>query len=142
MKGKKLIRTGVFETNSSSVHTLSIGRSKKSTYEYLPPPGGVVVITGGDYGWGYERLDTWLEKADYLATDAQYREGKYLDLLRQALMDGLGGGVEVKIAVDEDSYVDHQSIGEVWDTILQDRIDLQEFLFNPKYSIIIDNDNH
>ena len=55
------IRRGVFETNSSSVHTLTI--TKNSNNLKFPKK---LIFDSGDYGWEHSCLNTPEEKASYL----------------------------------------------------------------------------
>lgn len=55
------IRRGVFETNSSSVHTLTI--TKNSNNLKFPKK---LIFDSGDYGWEHVCLTTPEEKASYL----------------------------------------------------------------------------
>ena len=55
------IRRGVFETNSSSVHTLTI--TKNSNNLKFPKK---LIFDSGNYGWEHARLTTPEEKASYL----------------------------------------------------------------------------
>lgn len=58
---KVQIRRGVFETNSSSVHTLTI--TKNSNNLKFPKK---LIFDSGDYGWEHVCLTTPEEKASYL----------------------------------------------------------------------------
>lgn len=64
---KKLIRKQVFETNSSSCHSLSIVDGM--TYNDIPicDNYGVVHINSGEFGWEQETYYNFNEKASYLA---------------------------------------------------------------------------
>ena len=70
----KQIRQDTFETNSSSSHSITI--SNKGHFdanalpivEYYKGAKNCVVLTGGEFGWGYEEFDDALTKANYLAT--------------------------------------------------------------------------
>ena len=55
------IRRGVFETNSSSVHTITI--TKNSNNLKFPKK---LIFDSGDYGWEHASLTTPEEKASYL----------------------------------------------------------------------------
>jgi hypothetical protein len=55
----KTIRKNVFETNSSSVHSITFSTAGSGV---LPPKSFILNIEGGDYGW---------EQATYLFTDNQ-----------------------------------------------------------------------
>ena len=55
------IRRGVFETNSSSVHTITITKNPNN----LKFPKKLI-FDSGDYGWEHACLNTPEEKASYL----------------------------------------------------------------------------
>ena len=68
----KSIRSGVFETNSSSSHSLSIKRNKSGKYDYnfpLQQNGKCPLIFGRDYdfGWGEAVYRDAYAKLNYLA---------------------------------------------------------------------------
>lgn len=68
----KVIRNGVFETNSSSSHSISIKRNTKGVYDtYLPLNNrGLFELTFGDnynFGWGYATYNSLPAKLNYLA---------------------------------------------------------------------------
>lgn len=71
----KKIRNNIFETNSSSTHTLSYcnSPSKKSidlntSLDSFLDENGEITITGGNYGWEGEPVFSCLEKINYLWT--------------------------------------------------------------------------
>ena len=64
------IRKNVFETNSSSTHSLVISKRDRSyDYEGLIIADGVLHISFGEYGWGPAILKSPHEKLSYLITD-------------------------------------------------------------------------
>ena len=69
----KVIRNSIFETNSSSVHTLILRKEPSNRYlekedrdNYLYD--GKIEIFLGQFSWGYDILSGFSEKASYLAT--------------------------------------------------------------------------
>lgn len=63
---KKLIRKNVFETNSSSTHSISVDNSF-NLYESLElNENDNVVLTGGEFGWGWSKHNDALVKANYI----------------------------------------------------------------------------
>lgn len=65
---KKLIRNKVFETNSSSCHSISIEKCESSLYDRLyPNEDGDIVLDGGEFGWGYDEYRDASTKANYIA---------------------------------------------------------------------------
>lgn len=59
---KRTIRKGVFETNSSSIHTLVISHS-----DHIVIPEEIY-FDFGEYGWGYDELYSPQDRANYLYT--------------------------------------------------------------------------
>ena len=147
----KKIRVSVFETNSSSMHSLSIGSNKKM--EVLDEEKTEEIILGiGEYGWGPENLTTWLEKADYLAVEAINREdedkkGKLLEALSLAFPNATFEFALLEPENDKDidetktysGYIDHQSVGTVWSD-LKTVEEVFRVVFGNSI-IVVDNDN-
>ena len=130
------IRNNVWESNSSSSHSLTIGDNACK----LVDDSEIEVHLGyGEYGWGYEELVNWENKADYLAIEA-IRDGGYkMDILDEAIKLRFPN-IEITYA-DEGNrgYIDHQSYGEIWEEL--DTVeDVYNVIFGNSY-IIIDNDN-
>lgn len=74
----KVVRSGVFETNSSSSHSLSIGkRGSLSPFRMPVNNDGYVEVDFGDFGWGYEKLESQLEKLSYLLTMVAMTETRF-----------------------------------------------------------------
>lgn len=64
---KRRIRKGVFETNSSSMHSLVIKGEKKINREQLKiNENGFIEVETDDYTWGYFILETVQEKLNYV----------------------------------------------------------------------------
>lgn len=131
------IRQGVFETNSSSCHALSISPSTDLVDTDFKE--NTLWLYGGDFGWGYETLTSWLEKANYLAVETADSEGRR-ETLVTALKEVLG---DITIEFDvQDSYIDHQSADNIWSEIESGKVSAKEVIFSPGIEIIIDHDNH
>lgn len=65
---KKIIRSNVFETNSSSCHSISIQKCEATLYSRLyPNEDGLIELIGGEFGWGYDKYTDALTKANYVA---------------------------------------------------------------------------
>lgn len=148
----KKIRVSVFETNSSSMHSLSIGSNKKMGV--LDEEKTEEIILGiGEYGWGPENLTTWLEKADYLAVDTINREdeikkGLLLEALSLAFPNAVFEFALLEPENDENidetktysGYLDHESVGIVWSDL-----ETVEEVFSVVFGdsiIVVDNDNN
>ena len=71
---KKQIRTGVFETNSSSCHSLSINRTSKADYNKdilkhcIWDDDNKLHVGFEQFGWGYETYNDPLYKLEYALT--------------------------------------------------------------------------
>lgn len=127
------VRQGVFETNSSSSHSFTSGNGKV----HIPESTLTTIVLGsGDYGWGYETLTYWSEKADYLAVEArddEWKDEKLREAIKMAYPD-------LEIVYSQYGYIDHQSSGDIW-SYLNSANDVYTFLFDNS-EIEIDNDNH
>lgn len=166
----KTIRNNVFETNSSSSHSLCIGVNNELSPSYLliDDVDNCIHIEFGEFGWGYETITNQYDKLSYLVTMLVETEGNscksMIDLRNtegfQSIekvikeyceCDGLIIDSDVHPAtwnenyLDHDGYIDHQSC-EDYHT-LQDFLDnlgitVEQFIFNSDIKLIIDNDNH
>lgn len=139
----KQIRKGVFETNSSSTHSIAI--PKKHAEEYP----NVVHFGIGEFGWEFDEADP----ADYLYTAilAYYynldERAEKLDKLKAALE-----AHDIRYTMDtpafwdvdahylDNGYIDHSSeLGEFLDAVFADDETLLDFIF---YGLVFTgNDN-
>ena len=146
------IRSNIFETNSSSTHSFVL---KDKNPDYIIPViedyTDVYKISCGEYGWGYERLTTWWERAEYLATYAVTQGGpeaikrfekemsNYLKIPVKIIMPKMIKYGENNEYQDyEDAYIDHQSV----DRAAKMFEDIKTTIFAKTGFIEIDNDNH
>lgn len=137
----KNIRRSVFETNSSSMHSLSIiGSSRLTPKKNFP---SVINVEYGEFGWGYDRLSDPVEKLSYLITE--YSEDKtMIKKIVKIFEDYTGSKVIIEDNGEGDyakGYIDHQSSGMISE-LIDDGLSICDLLFDEKYAIIIDNDNH
>src|SRR4051794_35085386 len=65
---KTKIRRGVFETNSSSCHSISIASGAEVNDTLYVNEEGVCDIHPGEFGWGYEQSRDASSKAAYALT--------------------------------------------------------------------------
>lgn len=161
------IRKGVFETNSSSCHAVSISSNAKSYMHLYPSPkDNKIHVSFGEFGWGYERYRDPYNKLSYLLTmimenhcyeiksmDEFYEleEFEILDELIRDECDCEGIYLESdRCYYDEDwnyfhidGYIDHQSM---YDSVIEFLgnygINMCDFIFDENVCLIIDNDNH
>lgn len=154
------IRKNVFETNSSSTHSLVIS-NKERAYNYnLPVEGGVLTIPFGEFGWGPELLVEPIEKLSYLITDridlydipedikdddeaiqSLIRDSEPISEIIDAIKYCCPEVEEVRFEFGDSwnplGYVDHQSCG----TSREDGLSIEEIVFSNKVIIMISNDN-
>lgn len=84
-----IIRHSVFETNSSSCHSLALtkgdnGKLSKLYTDYQLDENGNLHFNGGEYAWGFDILSDFQSKFDYVMTYAIRKCSHYefLDLMK------------------------------------------------------------
>ena len=162
----KTIRKGVWETNSSSCHSITIGEAENALMLELPRErDGSVILFPGEFGWEqayYERDPSTM--ASYALTFAmQNHEGikgatepicvnEIPDLSDQArmLIRLVCQQMDIppsKLFFQQSSgywewgYVDHQSC-HLKSDIFESEESLRRFIFHPESTLTTDNDNH
>lgn len=140
------IRKGIFETNSSSTHSVCI--SKHNNYE-IPSELRFEV---GEYGWENEFLQGSTELASYLYT-AIYEictDRDEINSFKNYIYDTLGKyGCECDFEEPEctrwglsEGYIDHAyELRDFLESIRRSERKLMRFLFSPDSFIITGNDN-
>jgi len=156
------IRKSVFETNSSSMHSLAVigaDRMSQSNFHVTNIDGvEKILVQSDEYGWSGDDLTTPLEKLSYIATMIQYKDSsneiadsKYFQWLSDMVKDYTGYGLSYVPYLEGDKwnvdgYIDHQSndtLDNHWSTNEGDfKSNMKDVVFNDKYFIVIDNDNH
>jgi hypothetical protein len=157
----KKIRQELFETNSSSTHSVSIAYGSDAELTDLPRlnKDGTINIESGEFGWEIETYNNVWNKLSYAATYAlnfnyQWEKeesnkfdynNKYLLLLTNVIKEYTGA---TEVIYDENTnefpkhgYIDHQSIDEAA-SIFESKDSLKNFLFNPSSYFKTDNDNY
>lgn len=170
--GRAQIRAGVFETNSSSVHSLVI---RGHSLLYRPEAGGILEGQFGEFGWGPETLRSWQERLSYVLTFIQYlvpegelsaedrsweqfQQSTHFRWLREMISDYCGCGLSIEPREDNYcplGYIDHQSAPYEGDDALLSilpehergeeeafKSKMRDLIFDDRFWIIIDNDNH
>lgn len=144
------IRNGVFETNSSSIHTICI--PKKRYVDYLPDK-----LTFGieRFGWG-PSLHAYPSNLNYLnvflnflKTNKWYPSStekytRYKGAVDKFLADNEieGEFIDQPENYNERGYIDHESeCDEIFDKIFADPEIMENFLLSPGNFIICINDN-
>jgi len=146
----KNIRKSVFETNSSSTHSISIAKDNKDgIYDTITPTDdGYIVLTGGEFGWEWKKYTDPLTKANYCAVDS-FNISKRMKMLFEVLKEHTGAKrviIDFNNSIFDDSnrfdhsYVDHQSHGTS-SKAFKSKKTLKEFIFNPNSILMTGNDN-
>lgn len=144
------IRNGVFETNSSSIHTICI--PKKRYVDYLPNK-----LTFGieGFGWGpslhaypsnLNYLNVFLNflKTDKWCPNSAERYTRYKEAVDKFLADNEIEGEFLEQPEDwtRHGYIDHESeCDSIFDKIFADPEMMENFLLSPGNYIICINDN-
>lgn len=159
------IRKGVFETNSSSMHSICFDGNSNFA-QYNKPICGRF----DEFGWGYDILSTAEEKLSYVLTylvsnynitkNLSYKnswnnyvnyeellKNKYFIWLNEIVKDYTGFDIHLTHGIeDEAGYIDHQSMDTISDHWSENedkfKTKMKELIFNQAYEIIIDHDNH
>lgn len=134
---KKIIRTGVFETNSSSTHSLSVAREDQEFVmeTIYPDQNGVINVLGQEFGWGWDRYNDAMTKLAYAFQDSSDHD---YDLIKEVVMKQTGA---TEVNFDEgDGYIDHDGVGTTKD-IRHNTEQLRNFIFNKNSWLFIGNDN-
>jgi len=141
----KTIRKSIFETNSSSTHSISVADLtpediNRKSYGFRK--GTTLKIHGGQFGWEIEEYRDWETKASYCAVD-NWCDQKRIALLTEVLKEVTGASdVEYLITTElEVSYIDHQSSG-VSSILFENKETLKKFIFGSNSVLYTDNDNH
>lgn len=147
----KQIRKGVFETNSSSTHSICIAKNVELT---IPKS---LHFSFGEFGWEIDTLYSVGEKASYLYTGlmANRRDEDFENIMlvlknkgidvtadepiyKKYTYDGSDGGEYI----DNGGYVDHSyEMGDFLNAICEDESKLMNYLFSELSFIITGNDN-
>lgn len=148
----KTIRQNVFETNSSSSHSVTISDYGKNLKFDL---GEEFICEGGEFGWEWKTYDYWMDRLRYAY--ATLRSAKWnveyekdedgfilpttpeLQMLDKVLKDQLS--VTTVHYKDDAGYVDHQSVSESFSDIFHDEESLKTFIFNDGSEFRTGNDN-
>lgn len=141
---KKQIRQNVFETNSSSTHSICIAKNAELT---IPEK---LHFSFGEFGWECNTLNSIGEKADYLYTGL-FANDRISDIEKVGeILKAKGIDVTFEEATykegrtysDNSGYVDHSNeLGEFLDAVCNNEESLLQFLFSPLSFIITGNDN-
>jgi hypothetical protein len=137
------IRPNVFETNSSSTHSLVVcpGDLDPDDVAAQWVSTGKISIRPGEFGWEEDIHRDTKTKLSYLCTAAKHDliTGYTLADFIQEVENWTGCAVEIEDYCD--GYIDHQS-QDLPDLYLNTADARFQFLFHHKSYIETDNDNH
>ena len=148
------IRVAMFETNSSSTHSISINHKEAAILDKLPVTiQGVIKIWPGDFGWEEAEYTDACTKASYALTYALNTSiagamRRRLTILKSAIRK-VQPGHKIKIMRLDDSYyefgsIDHQSYegeGDACAPAFASVEAMVQFIFNPSSVLRTGNDN-
>lgn len=152
-KNKK-IRNAVFETNSSSTHSISV--SEVNSDELMDNTMAMdgednVVVESGEFGWEQEVYNDSVTKASYMLTYVKNycgdREEEFESMLRDVIKEQTGCNDVIFNDTGERyykwGYIDHQSSSHhQYHFVFESKETLRQFIFNRESILETDNDNH
>lgn len=118
---KKIIRTGVFETNSSSTHTLTIASDVIEPSKLVVNQDGYIEISCREFGWDHLEFHNQLSKLSYVLTSLVFDHrsptmSKCYEWLNEMIFEHTGHQLHYVPRTDAfwaHGYIDHQSWGEL-----------------------------
>jgi hypothetical protein len=147
---KKITRHNVFETNSSSTHSISLSNEVEKYDTLYPNENGVFVFEGGEFGWEWDDYSDAYAKANYAATMIEFlgetssaedsgEYSKFKDLFERVIKDHVG--CEIEYDFMKYAHIDYQSMDVAWSITNYTYDELKNFIFNPKSVLYTGNDN-
>lgn len=142
---KRKIRNNVFETNSSSVHSITISKEGREPSKLEKDKDGYIKIDFGTFDKDYHIYDTQYDKLSYLITCFYYLSGydicniydnyEYKEL--EKIICNYADAKGIRIINKEEPYIDHQSQPyNYMDFInIYDEDEVIDFVFN-KYAAL------
>jgi len=166
---EKLVRKNVFETNSSSCHSITIDNSN-GVYNNVPKVDneGNVFINSGEFGWEIEDYQDFGSKASYLSVYirdwSNENKDKFKEIFESVLKEVTGcekveyeedfwkqeersyesdGKIKTYFSSLGDGYIDHQSVEDRdLDYMFENTQTMKDFLFSSNSILQTDHDNH
>lgn len=142
---KTVTRHGVFETNSSSTHSISWNTTTPTNIS-INVVNSKVQTSCTDFGWEEASYNDFATKLSYLITWL-VNEGLFEEecIEYHNLFDAMYRANPLFRGFDLDDsdlgYIDHQS-SDVAKEALSSTENITNFLFNPGTYLVTDNDNH
>lgn len=142
----KMVRRGVFETNSSSSHSISIADGDLKITDMLNVSCGVCQIFPGEFGWGVDTFRSANAKASYCLTYIKRTESVGFEQMLVSVIKEHTGAKTVEFIpttcdFDPWGYIDHQS-DNVCCKAFESKGKLAAFIFDKESILVIDNDNY
>ena len=131
------IRKCVFETNSSSTHSISISYATKLFDTIIPDDdGNIYLASNKDFGWEWKKYNDAKTKAIYAAIETEYNPN-HRKMLEDVIKEHTGAK-EVYFKVN--GTIDHQSVSTAFKAF-DTKESLKNWLFNPESWLFTGNDN-
>lgn len=154
---KTQIRKAVFETNSSSSHSLTLSKGDVQMLTFPPDvlKAGKVEIGCDEFGWEWARLYKPISKLTYLVTAATHgdidsygspeettenlrEDNSKIDQLCRVVEEH--SGCRLLLMPGSKGYIDHESVGVDHEAYGSDEL-LRSFIFGPDAFVETGNDN-
>lgn len=158
---KRQIRKNAFETNSSSIHSLTVSKEGLTETLQVDKKTNKVITHFGEFGWGYDCFTDSETKLSYLVTMLvvthsdcnsieELCETNDFKKINNAVAKYCNcDGILINEKITEEygwtkhrGYIDHQSIQGINSLLQEYDCTIEEFLFDKGVILIIDNDNH
>lgn len=156
------IRQNVFETNSSSSHSIVVKKKESYSHDQFREEckdnycgEGIIRCWEMDmvYGRGFDILIGWKDRLQFAIAsygDSPDAIEDMLDRLRKRIPEFVDVSFSFRYEDDFDEagvreypgYIDHQSYGLLQRFVAEEGITLDEFVLNDKYIVIIDGDEY
>ena len=153
----KKTRQQVFETNSSSTHSISISELNDNDIldVLVPDEHGNIILEGGEFGWEAETYYDAESKASYAAIYtmdwAREDSERFKEILINVIKEQTGCNEVIFNFTNEYNdksgkewaYIDHQSVEDKdLHYMFEDPSKLRNFIFNKQSVLGTDNDNN
>lgn len=149
MELKRQIRNSVFETNSSSVHSLVYSKDGLEPSKFKKYKDGMIRVDFGQFGKEYVLYDSQYDKLSYLITLLYYEhndlesiyESYDFEMIQNAVCE-YTGEKGIKILNKKEPYIDHQSVPYYDIDIINiyDKDQIVNFIFNKNIILKTDCD--
>jgi hypothetical protein len=134
---KKIVRKSVFETNSSSAHSLSLAKCDQEFVmdTIYPDQDGVILVKGEEFGWAWLKFNDAMTKLAYLMQD---QGSSHMDEIIEVVKEQTGA---LEVIFDENGgYIDHESYGTAYEAC-HSKDSIKNFIFNKNSWLFTGNDN-